>query len=174
MYEKTVLIISSFILDFIFLVLSLGSVYADGKTLLSENVFQGITISGKVTAALDGQPIIGVTVVEKGTQNGTITDLNGNYVITVSGKDAVLEFNFLGYNSEEIVVGEQTKLDVILIEKIEELSEVVVVGYGVQKKSDLTGAVAKVNSESLSRTGVNNVATALQGKAAGVFCIKGR
>ncbi len=124
-------------------------------------------ITGTVSSADNGETLPGVSVMVKGTQNGTITDLNGSYKITATNKD-VLIFSFLGYKKQEVAVGEQTVIDVKL--QIEEtgLDEIVVVGYGTQRKNDLTGAVSTVNMEDLDRRQVSTIDQALQGQVAGV------
>jgi TonB-linked SusC/RagA family outer membrane protein len=129
---------------------------------------QGITIKGQVISSTDNKPMPGVSVLEKGTQNGTITNIDGAYTITVSGNDAVLTFSFMGYDSQEIAVGDQTVINLTLSEEVTELDQVVVVGYGQMKKSDLTGAVVSVNEESLRSSVSTNIDQALQGRVAGV------
>ena len=125
------------------------------------------SVTGTVTDP-EGNPLPGVNIVEVGTTNGAVTDLDGNYSITVSSEDAVLSFSFVGYLTEQIEVGGQTRIDLTLVEDIQELDEVVVIGYGVVKKSDLTGAVSQVKVSSINNTAVSRVDQALQGKAAGV------
>ena len=95
-----------------------------------------------VVSDQSGAPLPGVTVLIKGTTTGTVTDINGKYALKVQGPNAVVSFAFVGYLRQEIVVGDQTSLNISLKEEVKELNEVVVIGYGVQKKSDLTGAVA--------------------------------
>lgn len=126
-----------------------------------------IDISGTITDE-NGEALIAATVAEKGTTSGTVTDLNGNYVIQVSDRNSVLVFSYIGYISKEIVVGNNNVLDVLLDLDRTELDEVVVVGYGVQKKSDVTGAIVSVKSSEISKTVALNAVSALQGKAAGV------
>jgi len=124
-------------------------------------------VKGKVTDS-EGNPLPGVNIVEVGTTNGAVTDLDGNYSITVSSEDAVLSFSFIGYLTEQIEVGGQTRIEVTLVEDIQALDEVVVVGYGTIKKSDLTGAVASVGEDDLASYPSSNAVQALQGRAAGV------
>ncbi|MBN1414633.1 MAG: TonB-dependent receptor [Bacteroidales bacterium] len=124
-------------------------------------------ITGKVTSS-DGSGLPGVNVVEKGTSNGTVTDIDGNYSIALTQPDAVLVFSFVGYLSEEIESAGKNKIDVLLIEDIQRLDEIVVVGYGTVKKSDITGSLSSVSSEELLEQPVQNVNQALQGRAAGV------
>ncbi|MEN8155907.1 MAG: TonB-dependent receptor [Bacteroidota bacterium] len=126
-----------------------------------------IEITGTVTDE-NGEALIGATIVEKGTVSGTVTDLDGKYVIEVSDGNSVLVFSYISYLSKEIAVGGNRVLDMILELDRTELDEVVVVGYGVQKKSDVTGAIVSVKSAEISKTISVNAASALQGKAAGV------
>jgi TonB-linked SusC/RagA family outer membrane protein len=127
-------------------------------------------ITGTVTEASTGQPLPGVTVVIKGTSSGAVTDIEGNYTINAAPSD-VLVFNAVGYLTEEKTVGANTVIDVSLSEDIIGLDEVVVTGYGVTKKSDLTGAVASVSSEKLTEMPSVGVDQALEGRAAGVSII---
>ena len=128
------------------------------------------TVKGVVTDQKTSSPLIGVTVVVKGTTIGAITDIDGNYSLAASDKD-VLEFSFIGYLRKEVRVADQTTINVTLAEDIVGLEEVVVTGYGVQKKSDLTGAVSSVSGEKISSIPVVSVEHALQGQAAGVNII---
>lgn len=124
-----------------------------------------ITVKGRVTDPLN-EPMIGVSIVEKGTGNGLITDIDGNYTISV-GKDATLVFSYIGYVTQEkrAVAG---TLNVQLKEDSQALDEVVVVGYGVQKKSSVTGAISQVKTEDMQNRTISNAQQALQGKTAGV------
>lgn len=127
---------------------------------------QGI-IQGTVTSASDGEPIPGVNVILKGTSKGVATDFDGNYTIDVSPND-VLVFSFLGFKSQEQPVGNQTTINVVLEEDAAKLDEIVVVGYGTAKRSDLTGALTSVSSSDFDKQPLNDVSQALQGRAAGV------
>jgi TonB-dependent starch-binding outer membrane protein SusC len=124
-------------------------------------------ISGRVTSNEDAQPLPGVSVVVKGTTTGTATDADGRYQLSV-GSDAVLVFSFIGYLNEERPVNNQTTLDVKLMSDIKALSEVVVVGYGTVRKSDLTGSVSSVKGQDLTAIPVTNALEVLQGKVAGL------
>lgn len=128
---------------------------------------QAIQVQGKVTDE-NGQPVPGVNIVEKGTVNGTATDSNGKYSLMVQSNDAVLVFSFIGYETREVTVGQQTIIDISLSADIQTLSEVVVVGYGETKKSDLTGAVASVPVEDIKKMPLTSIDQSLQGRAAGV------
>lgn len=128
---------------------------------------QSKTVTGKIIDST-GEPVIGASVLVKGTTNGVISDIDGNFSIQGVANDAVLQISFVGYKAQDISVAGKTRIDVTLVEDTEMLDEVVVVGYGVQKKSDVTGALASVSSEELNTKPVSNAFEALQGKAAGV------
>ncbi|WP_229598178.1 SusC/RagA family TonB-linked outer membrane protein [Runella aurantiaca] len=126
-----------------------------------------IKIAGKV-ADESGLTLPGVSILLKGTNRGTTTDGNGSYQISVPDNNAILVFSYVGYLPQEIAVGNRTTIDVTLGADTKALSEVVVVGYGTQKRTSLTGAVAEVKSEQLTRRPVSNANQALQGIAPGV------
>jgi len=123
-------------------------------------------ISGKITDE-DGNPLPGTTIVEKGTTNGTITDADGGYRLDVAD-DAILFVSFVGYSSQEITIAGRTTIDIIMLEDSEQLDEVVVIGYGTQKKSSLTASVASVDIGELTKTATHDPAAALQGRVSGV------
>ncbi|SEG50493.1 SusC/RagA family TonB-linked outer membrane protein [Algoriphagus boritolerans] len=125
-----------------------------------------INVKGVVKDAT-GQPLPGVTVLVKGTTTGTVTELDGSYTLTAP-EGAVLVFSFVGYEVQEITIGNQSIIDVTLQEDETSLEEVVVIGYGTQKKSDLTGAIASVSGAETENQAVASVAQALQGKVAGL------
>ena len=126
------------------------------------------TVTGTVVDGLK-DPLIGVSIQQKGTDNGTITDADGRFSLTIrTNADAVLVFSYIGYVSQEIVVGNQQVLNVTLSEDTEQLDEVVVVGYGVQKKSSMTAAVATISADEIAKQVTSNVATSLQGRTPGV------
>lgn len=127
-----------------------------------------IEVKGTVVSAKDSEPMIGVAVLEQGTTNGQITDLEGNYSIKVKNNNASLVVSYVGYKTQIIKVDGRSVINVRLEEDAKLLDEVVVVGYGVQKKSDLTGAVASVNADEIKNLTVTDAAAALQGKASGV------
>jgi TonB-dependent starch-binding outer membrane protein SusC len=126
------------------------------------------TITGTVTGTDDGQPVIGATVTVKGTSLGVPTDTKGRYQISAAPGN-VLEFRYVGMKTREITVGESNVIDVALETELLGVDEVVVVGYGTQIKSKLTGSISKVNGETLQNLPVPTVEQALQGKSAGVF-----
>jgi len=128
---------------------------------------QSRSISGKVTSSDDSNPIPGVSILEKGTSNGTVTDAEGNFGIQVK-ESAILVFSFVGYTSQEVAAGNQNTLSISLAPDITELSEVVVVGYGTVKKADATGSVAVVDSKTFNRGVVTSPQELIMGKTAGV------
>ncbi|ALO16443.1 TonB-linked outer membrane protein, SusC/RagA family [Salinivirga cyanobacteriivorans] len=134
--------------------------------LMSFSLWAQRMVTGVVNDT-EGNTLPGVNVVLKGTTQGTITNPEGKYSIEVPGDDAVLVFSFISYKTEEVQVGDKSQLDVTLIPSLEALSEVVVVGYGVQKKSLVTGAISKVDARDLETSQVR-VEQAMQGKTAGV------
>lgn len=115
-----------------------------------------------------GEPIPGVTILLKGTQQGVITGLDGNYSISVAGPESVLQFSFVGMETQELVVGNQSVINVVMTEMITDLDEVVVIGYGTMRKSDISGAISSVRSDALENIVTPDAAAALQGKASGV------
>lgn len=131
---------------------------------------QTIQVKGVVTDHI-GEPIIGANILEKGTTNGVITDLDGQFTLSVSPK-STLVVSFVGYIQQEIKVNGQSSLKISLKEDNEMLDEVVVVGYGTMKKSDMTGAISSVNTKELTQRTTTNPAEALQGKIAGVNIMK--
>ncbi|KAF5076836.1 TonB-dependent receptor SusC [anaerobic digester metagenome] len=132
---------------------------------------QDITITGTITDGRDGSPMIGVTILQKGTTNGTTTDLSGAYSLKAP-KDAILVFSFIGYETIEQPINGRTAINVTLNEATESLDEVIVIGYGVQKKSDKTGAVANVKAEELNKGIMQDPIQSLAGKTAGVLITK--
>lgn len=124
-------------------------------------------VSGKVVDAT-GEPVIGASVVVKGTTTGAVTDIDGNFSIPNVPRNANLEISYIGFKTQSVSVSGKNAINVTLQEDRQMLDDVVVVGYGVQKKSDVTGAMASVSTEELNARPVNNALEALQGKAAGV------
>lgn len=135
--------------------------------LLSLPAQAQLAVSGKVTSTEDGEGLPGASVVIKGSTTGTVSDIDGDYSIQAS-EDDILVFSFVGYRQQEIRVGSQQQINVELEFDMQSLSEVVVVGYGTQKKSDITGAVSIVGSREIGEVPVANMQQALQGRAAGV------
>ncbi len=125
------------------------------------------TVNGTITDA-DGIPLPGVNIVVKGTGIGSITDVNGNFSIDLSSEDDILVFSMVGMLSEEIAVGNQTTINIALVEDLVGLDEVIVVGYGTMKKSDLSGSIVSVGEEEITEVKSFDVMESLQGKMAGV------
>ncbi|MBU1369507.1 MAG: TonB-dependent receptor [Bacteroidetes bacterium] len=129
---------------------------------------QGFTVKGNVLDEESNFGIPGASVIEKGTLNGTITDIDGNYTITVKDGQATLEFAYVGYESQTIAVNDQPIINVVMGYELTELNEVIVIGYGTQKKKVVTGAIATVSAEDISSTPILRADQAMQGRTAGV------
>ncbi|GHT40794.1 SusC/RagA family TonB-linked outer membrane protein [Bacteroidia bacterium] len=128
---------------------------------------QSIAITGTVTDGT-GDPLPGVTIQVTGAQIGTVTNLDGAYTINVPGSESVLKFSYIGYLAQSVKAGTQRVIDVVLKEDAQALDEVVVVGYGVVKKSDVTGALSRIGEKEIESMPVQNALQAMQGKMAGV------
>ncbi|MFB9053212.1 SusC/RagA family TonB-linked outer membrane protein [Formosa undariae] len=131
---------------------------------------QEIEVNGVVTSKNDGGPLPGVNVVIKGTNTGASTDFDGKYSLTVNKGDE-LEFSYIGFKTLTITANNQSVIDVLLEDDVEALNEVVVIGYGTQKRSDLTGAVSSIKSEELLKQPAVNATQSIQGKLSGVSII---
>ncbi len=134
-------------------------------------VAQEVTLSGTVRDSLDGSSMVGVNIVQKGTQNGTVSDIDGHFALKVP-KGSVVEFTFIGYNKKDIKVSSTKSMTVRLSSENTQLDELIVIGYGKQKKSDKTGAVAQIKSDELNGGLITDPVQAMQGKAAGVTITK--
>ncbi len=130
-----------------------------------------VQVKGVVTD-VNREAIIGASIQEKGTTNGTITDFDGNFVLEVSSADATLVISYVGMQTVQLPLAGQTQVNVVLKEDQEVLEEVVVIGYGTQKRKDLTTAVSSVDTENLDKIPITSAAQAMQGKAAGVTVVK--
>ncbi len=149
----------------------------DGAILLKKNqtnikIKIQQTVSGVITDG-DGVPLAGANIIEKGTTNGTQTDFDGNYTIDISGSEAVLTFSYIGFITQEITVGNQSTINLTMQEDAARLDEIIVVGYGTQKKSDLTGAVSSVKGEDIQKLATSTAADGLQGNVAGLVVRRG-
>jgi iron complex outermembrane receptor protein len=129
------------------------------------------TVTGKVTSQAEGE-LPGVYVVVRGTATGVISDAEGNFSITVPGPEAVLTFSFIGYTSQEITVGSQAVINVVLEPSISTLGEIVVTGYGTQKKKEITSAISSVKSEDFNKGNLNSPEQLIVGKVAGLSISK--
>ena len=144
-------------------------VLASPKTLLKSDITDDIfqdTVTGTVTDS-NGAPLPGASILVKGTTNGTQTDFDGNYSITADS-NATLVFSYVGFTTQEIVVGTQNAIDVTLVEDADQLEEVVVVGYGTQRKQDLTGAISVVKTDEMAQQPSGQITSQLQGRVSGV------
>ena len=143
------------------LIISMGLVFAQNRQ-----------VSGVVSDDT-GEPLVGVSVLIKGSSFGAITDVDGRYSIQVPNGDVVLVFSYIGFAPQDQKVGTQTTINITMKEDAQSLSEVIVVGYGIQKKVNLTGAVATIDSKTLTNRPIQNVSTALQGLMTGVTVMSG-
>ena len=134
--------------------------------ILSGSTLFAQTVTGTVSD--NNGAIPGVNIIIKNTSKGTVTDFDGNYTIDNADQNAVLVFSFLGYVTKEVSINGKTVIDVVLIEDSQSLDEIVLVGYSSRKKSTLTGALAVVDVEGLTKVRTSNVAQSLQGQVAGV------
>jgi iron complex outermembrane receptor protein len=128
---------------------------------------QGIRVSGKITDAADGSSLVGVTIQEKGTINGTNTDGNGNFSLTVA-PNGTLVISYIGYASQEVAVNGRTVINIVMAVANQKLNEVVVIGYGTVKKSDATGSIVAVSSKDFNQGAITSPQDLLVGKSAGV------
>jgi TonB-linked SusC/RagA family outer membrane protein len=135
----------------------------------SENISKPGKIIGTVTDASTNEPLVGVNIVVEGVNMGVITDANGKYTIEVQDDNATLVFSYIGYVTERVQIAGQSVINVSLLPDVTALEEVVIVGYGVQKKSDLTGSISSVKDEDITLLPTQRVDQALQGRAAGVL-----
>ena len=129
---------------------------------------QNVAVSGIVTDS-NNEPLIGVSVYVKGTTVGVITDVDGKYSVQVSGSQAVLVYSYVGYLSQEITVGSQRTINVTLQDDTQNLEEVVVVGYGTQRKVTVTGSVASLRGEELKASPTTNLTNGMVGRMPGII-----
>lgn len=127
-----------------------------------------VIVSGTIVSEEDNMPLPGVNVLVKGTTQGTITDLDGNYSIAVGGSETVLVFRYIGYATQEVSIGNQRTINITLSSEISALNEVIVVGYGTQKRGNLTGAVSMTDSKVLENRPITNLTDGLQGVVPGL------
>ncbi|MCB0632611.1 MAG: TonB-dependent receptor [Lewinella sp.] len=136
-------------------------------TILTVGLYAQLTVTGMVKDE-SGEPLLGATVLEKGTINGTATDIDGAYTLTVSGPDAILEISYTGFEAMEMPVRGRTNLDITMSSASIDISEVVVVGYGESRKEGLTGSVQSLRSDKLEQVPLASVEQTLQGNIAGL------
>ena len=133
---------------------------------------QTVAISG-IVKDKSGDPIVGANILEKGTSNGVVTNLSGQYNLRVKGPKSMLVVSYIGYKSQEIAIGSSRKIDVILEEDAELIDEIVVIGYGTQRKGDVTSAVSSVKAEDFTIGKIGDAAELIKGKVAGLTIAKG-
>ncbi|MDA3853511.1 MAG: TonB-dependent receptor [Bacteroidales bacterium] len=134
----------------------------------SQQQYTEFKVSGNITSKTDGELLPTVNVLEQGTGNGTVSDFDGNFLLEVSNENAVLKFSFLGFKTQTIELNGRSTINIVLEEDIANLDEFIDEGYGVQRKADVTGAISSVKADEINSLPVNNVASAMQGRAAGV------
>lgn len=145
-------------------------IFDDNLVVISKvNEIQQQSVTGRVTDATTGEALPAVTVTIKGTTTGTLTDVNGSFVLPRPESGAIISFSFIGYTSREIVYNDENEIEVNLMQEDLSLDEVVVVGYGTKTKSSVTGAISTVGERELENISVTNVASALQGRVSGAF-----
>src|SRR5664279_5395670 len=132
---------------------------------------QGRTIKGKVTSEAEGA-LPGVNIVLQGTTTGVMTDAGGNYSINIPGPQAVLVFSFISYTTQTVTVGTQTTIDVVMVPAFSQLNEVVVTGYGTQKKREVTSSITSVKSDEFNKGSVSSPVALIEGKVSGLAISK--
>ena len=132
------------------------------------NLYAQQQVTGRISSGEDGKPLIGVTIIVLGTTEGTLTDENGRFTIEVPRKDAILKMTYINHAGQEIPVDGRSVIDIVLEPEIKTLDEVVVVGYGSQKKREVTGAIVQLKSNEINKVATSDFATAIQGQMAGV------
>ena len=138
--------------------------------LISSSLSAQNRVTGKITNQIDNQPIIGATVQEKGTSNGTVSGSDGSFAITVAN-NATLVFTFIGYASQEVPVNGRNNISVVLQATVGGMNEVVVIGYGTQRRANITSAISSIDGKTLNEVPVPNLSQALQGRMAGVTVV---
>ena len=158
---------------------SAGTVYAPVSgssskevTLTGSNDDQQYTVTGTVKDAATGEALAGVTILVKGTTTGQITDANGKFSIRIPDREAVLQLSFIGFTPQEIRVQQGSVVNVSMVTETKQIDEVVVVGYGTQKKESIVGAITQVNNAALMSSGATTVTNAIAGKLSGVLTIQ--
>jgi TonB-linked SusC/RagA family outer membrane protein len=158
---------------------SAGTVYSPSSGISEKevamtglNTDQQFTVTGTVKDAATGETLAGVTILVKGTTTGQISDGNGKFSIRIPDREAVLSFSFIGFTPQEIRVQQGSVVNVSLVTETKQIDEVVVVGYGVQKKESVVGAITQVTNASLMQSGTSNITNAISGKLSGVLTIQ--
>lgn len=153
-------------LGFLFAMFCTGPIWAAGVE--SNLAFQERIVSGKIISAEDTQGVPGVNIIIKGTSQGTVSDSNGKYSISVPASESVLVFSSIGFATSEVVVGSQSTIDVTLALDVTALSEVVVTGYGTQEKRDITASISSINADAIGKIANTNALEGMKGQIAGV------
>lgn len=166
-YEPWKRLAKNILLTLLFVACGPLNVLASTDTMDSRLVGTQSTITGNVVDA-NGTPIPGVNVLEKNTTNGVVTDFDGNYSIDVGSSNATLVFSYIGFVTQEMAVGNQSTINVTMEEDVSNLDEVVVVGYGTQRRKDLTGSISRVDMENIQQPSTASFDQMLQGQVAGV------
>jgi len=138
---------------------------------INSGLFQGINVTGNILSGEDNTGMPGVNVVVKGTSIGTVTDIQGDYALEVPDENSILVISSVGFISTEVTVGNRTVIDVTLAPDVKALSEIVVVGYGTQKRAEVTGAIASVGADQIAEVPITSAEQALQGRAPGVTVV---
>lgn len=170
LFEKTGKGLRTLAAGALFAIFAVGAASAatvDNENTALETMQQRISLTGRVTDT-GGAPLIGVAVIEKGTMNGVSTGVDGSFSINVSDPNAVLVFSIIGFKEQEVAVRGRTVVNAILEESITDMDEVIVVAYGTQRKSSVTGSISTLKADQLKTTTSPNVNAMLQGKVAGV------
>lgn len=154
------------------LICSMTTVSAATANAADLSSLQQNTVKGTVKDATTGEALIGVTVMVKGTTTGALTDINGKFTVPVTSAQATLVFSFIGYSAQELAAAPGADLNISLVTELTQISEVVVIGYGTQKKESVVGAITQVNNASLMKAGTSNITNALSGKLSGVLTIQ--
>ncbi|NJK96914.1 MAG: TonB-dependent receptor plug domain-containing protein [Bacteroidales bacterium] len=136
--------------------------------VLPDAALQQQKVTGTVTDGATGEPIVGANIIIEGTTMGTVTDINGKFNLDIPKSGSVLVISFLGYVTEHLVVDNQSSVEIKLVPDVQNLDEVIVIGYGTVKKSDLTGSVSAIKSEEFKKLPMTSLDQGIQGRAAGV------
>ena len=150
--------------------LTANTAIADSENRIAEVTQQSITISG-IVKDREGEPVIGANISEKGTANGVISDVNGGFRLTVKDPQAVLVISYIGYKGQEIKVGNTRSFNIIMDEDTQLMDEVVIIGYGTQRKGDVTSAISSVKAEDFAAGKIGDAAELVKGKIAGLSVI---
>ena len=143
--------------------------FVSGLLFSSTLLAQDKQVTGTVFSSDNNEPLPGANVVQKGTTNGVVADFDGNYSITLQPGPDVLQVSYIGFEAQEVKVGAQAVIDITLVENLENLDEVIVTGYGSQRKADVTGSISTIKSEELTTVPTPTIAQSIGGRAAGVF-----